>query len=123
LAGLIGEIEQTPHKFSAIKIDGQRAYKMAREGKEVKLESRKVRVQSLECTEYVYPKLKIVTEVSSGTYIRSLAEDVGEKLGTGAYLSQLRRTKVDKYRVEEAELLDKNTNYDIINNVRHTTPK
>jgi tRNA pseudouridine55 synthase len=119
----IGEIEQVPHKFSAMKINGQRAYKLAREGKEVKLESRKVTIYSIKDVEYNYPRLKFTTEVSSGTYIRSLAEDIGEQLGVGAYLSQLRRTKVDKYRVEEAELLDKNTNYDIINNVRHTTPK
>jgi tRNA pseudouridine55 synthase len=119
----IGEIEQVPHKFSAMKINGQRAYKLAREGKEVKLEPRKVTIYSIKDVEYNYPRLKFTTEVSSGTYIRSLAEDIGEQLGVGAYLSQLRRTKVDKYRVEEAELLDKNTNYDIINNVRHTTPK
>jgi tRNA pseudouridine55 synthase len=80
LGEFTGEIEQTPHKFSAIKIDGQRAYKMARAGKEVKLEPRKVRVESLACIDYSYPKLKIISEVSSGTYIRSLAEDIGHKL-------------------------------------------
>jgi len=102
-----GEIEQTPHKFSAIKVDGQRAYKLAREGKEVQLEPRKVKIYSLQLTDYDFPKLKIVTEVSSGTYIRSLAEDIGERLGVGAYLSALRRTKIGNYRVENAKPIDK----------------
>ena len=97
-----GQIEQTPHAYSAIKVGGQRAYKMARQGKEVKLEPRQVTVHRLQVTEYKYPKLKVVAEVSSGTYVRSLAEDVGDKLGTGAYLSALRRTKVGQYDVNNA---------------------
>ena len=101
-----GQIEQTPHTYSAIKIGGQRAYKMARQGKEVKLEPRQVTVYRLEVLGYRYPKLKIVTEVSSGTYVRSLAGDIGEKLGTGAYLSALRRTEVGQYSVNQAVSLD-----------------
>lgn len=101
-----GQIEQTPHPYSAVKVGGQRAYKMARQGKEVKLEPRQVTVYRLQVTEYKYPKLKIVTEVSSGTYIRSLAEDIGQKLGTGAYLSSLRRTKVGQYDVRDASGID-----------------
>jgi tRNA pseudouridine55 synthase len=97
-----GEIEQTPHKFSAMKIDGQRAYKLAREGKEVKLEPRKVNIYSIQDVEYNYPKLKFTTDVSSGTYIRSLAEDIGEKLGTGAFLSSLKRTKIGVFKIEDA---------------------
>jgi tRNA pseudouridine55 synthase len=97
-----GEIEQIPHKFSAIKIDGQRAYKLARAGMEVKLEPRKVTVCSIKNVEYDTPKLKFTTEVSSGTYVRSLAEDIGQKLGTGAYLSALRRTQVGDFKVEKA---------------------
>ncbi len=85
---------------------GQRAYKLAREGKEVKLEPRTVKIHSLEVVDYNYPKLKIVTEVSSGTYIRSLAEDIGQKLGTGAYLTSLRRTKVGKFDIKDAEKLE-----------------
>jgi tRNA pseudouridine55 synthase len=108
-----GEIEQTPHKFSAMKIDGQRAYKLAREGKEVKLEPRKVTIYSIQDVEYSYPKLKFTTEVSSGTYIRSLAEDIGEKLGTKAYLFALRRTKVDKYMLENASTIDNLTTEDL----------
>jgi tRNA pseudouridine55 synthase len=101
-----GEIEQTPHKFSAIKVNGQKAYDLARAGKDVVLEPRKVTIYNIEEVEYDYPKLKFTAEVSSGTYIRSLAEDIGEKLGTGAYLSALRRTKVDKFTVENAHSID-----------------
>jgi tRNA pseudouridine55 synthase len=101
-----GEIEQIPHKFSAIKVNGQKAYDLARAGKDVVLEPRKVTIYNIEEVEYDYPKLKFTAEVSSGTYIRSLAEDIGEKLGTGAYLSALRRTKVDKFTVENAHSID-----------------
>jgi tRNA pseudouridine55 synthase len=100
-----GEIEQTPHKFSAIKVDGQRAYRLAREGKEVNLEPRKVTIYSIDNVEYDYPKLKFTTKVSSGTYIRTLAEDIGQKLGAGAYLSALRRTKIDKFSIVSAQSL------------------
>jgi tRNA pseudouridine55 synthase len=119
----IGEIEQVPHKFSAIKIDGQRAYKLARAGKEVDLEPRKVTIYSIKDINYDYPKLKFTTEVSSGTYIRSLAEDLGEKLGTGAYLSSLRRTLVEKNSIQDAIPIDKYTKHDIIKHVRQTPPK
>ena len=106
-----GQIMQTPHAYSAVKVGGQRAYSLARQGKEVKLEPRQVTVYRLEVLGYRYPKLKIVTEVSSGTYIRSLAEDIGEKLGTGAYLSTLRRTSVGSFQVTAAlgpDKIDKN---------------
>lgn len=102
LKSFVGEIEQVPHKFSAMKIGGQRAYKLARAGKEVTLEPRKVTIYSIESVEYNYPKLKFTAKVSSGTYIRSLAEDIGKKLGTGAYLSSLRRTKVGKFYIENS---------------------
>jgi tRNA pseudouridine55 synthase len=102
LKNFVGEIEQIPHAFSAMKVNGQRAYKLARAGKEVTLESRKVTIYSIENVEYSYPKLKFTTKVSSGTYIRSLAEDIGEKFGTGAYLSALRRTEVGTFKREGA---------------------
>ena len=101
----VGEIEQTPPAFSAIKINGQRAYKLARKGEEVKIPARKVTIYSIEILSYKYPELKIRTHVSSGTYIRSLAEDIGKALGTGAYLTALRRTEIDKYKVEDAQTL------------------
>lgn len=97
-----GEIMQTPHQYSAVKVGGQRAYKAAREGKTVNIESRKVKIYEITDVKYNYPKLSFTTSVSSGTYIRSLAEDIGQKLGVGAYLSALRRTKVGKFRVEDA---------------------
>jgi tRNA pseudouridine55 synthase len=102
-----GQIMQTPHPYSAVKIDGQRAYKLAREGKTPKLKPRKVTIYQIQSTTYQYPKLYITPGVSSGTYIRSLAEDIGKKLGTGAYLSSLRRTTVGEYRVENAHDLQK----------------
>ena len=102
----VGEIEQTVPAFSAVKIDGERAYKLARKGKDVKMPTRKVKVYDIEILEYKWPILKIRTKVSSGTYIRTLGEDIGKKLGTGAYLTELRRTMIDKYRVEDAEVLD-----------------
>jgi tRNA pseudouridine55 synthase len=97
-----GQIKQVPPAFSAIKIDGQRAYKLARAGKEVKIEPRKVTINRLEIVNYDYPEAKLIADVSSGTYIRSLVEDIGKVLGTGAYTSALRRTRVGRYDVAEA---------------------
>ena len=98
-----GEIEQTPPKFSAIKINGQRAYKLARKGQDFEMPSRKVTIYNIEILEYKYPILKIRCFVSSGTYIRTLAEDIGEALGTGAYCEELRRLKIGDYDVKDAE--------------------
>ena len=100
-----GEIQQTPPVFSAIKIDGQRAYKLARQGKEVNMPSRNVTIYSLELISYEYPHMNIRTHVSSGTYIRTLAQDIGEALGTGAYCRELRRTKIAEYDIADAKTL------------------
>lgn len=100
-----GEIQQVPPVFSAIKIDGQRAYKLARQGKEVNMPSRTVTIYSLELISYEYPHVNIRTHVSSGTYIRTLAQDIGEALGTGAYCRELRRTKIAKYDIADAKTL------------------
>ncbi len=102
LKELTGKIQQKPHPYSAVKVGGQRAYKLSRKGQAVDLEPREVTVYSLQSTVYRYPKLCITARVSSGTYIRSLAEDIGQKLGTGAYLSSLRRTKVGKFDLKNA---------------------
>ena len=102
----IGDIEQVPPKFSAIKINGQRAYKMARAGKDFEMPSRKVTIYKIEILEYDYPILKIRCHVSSGTYIRTLAEDIGEALGTGAYCEELRRLKIGEYDVKDAEKIE-----------------
>lgn len=101
----VGEIDQRVPEFSAVKINGQRAYKLAREGKTVEMPVRKVRIYALEILEYDYPRLVLRCKVSSGTYIRALAEDLGEKLRTGAYLTALRRTEVGEYRIEQAQSL------------------
>jgi tRNA pseudouridine55 synthase len=98
----VGEIEQRPPIYSAIKINGQRAYKLARQGVEIEVPTRMVSIFSIDLIDYTYPELRIRTHVGSGTYIRTLAEDIGEFLGTGAYCSQLRRTKVAEYSVEGA---------------------
>ena len=104
LQRFIGEIRQRPPIFSAIKINGQRAYKLARDGKEVELSERTITI-SLEVLEYQYPRLVIRTRVSSGTYIRSLAVDIGRQLGTGAYCAALRRTAIADWSVAEAQQL------------------
>ncbi len=102
----IGEIEQTPPKYSAIKINGQRAYKLARKGVDFEMPVRKVKIYNMDVLEYEYPRLMIRCQVSSGTYIRTLAEDIGMKLGVGAYLTALRRTRIGEYSVEKAKTLD-----------------
>ena len=102
LKSFIGEIEQTPPKFSAIKINGERAYKLARKNQDFKIPSRKITIYDLKILEYHYPELKILCHVSSGTYIRTLAEDIGKALGTGAYLTALRRTQIANYSVADA---------------------
>ncbi len=106
LAGFTGEIEQKPPKFSAIKINGQRAYKLARKGVEFEVPTRKVTIYRLEILEYEYPYLKLRCFVSSGTYIRTLAEDIGEALGVGAYCTELRRTEIGEYNVSDAYKLE-----------------
>ena len=100
-----GKIEQTPPKFSAIKINGQRAYKLAREGKEVEMPKRQVEIYKIEPLGYKYPYIEIEVSVSSGTYIRTLAEDVGTKLKTGAYCEELKRLSIDKWTLSEATTL------------------
>lgn len=98
----LGEIDQTPPVFSAIKIDGKRAYDLARSGKNVEMKSRKVNIHSISNIVYKYPFVKFETRVGSGTYIRSLATDIGEKLGTGAYMSNLRRTSIGEVSIDQA---------------------
>ncbi len=92
-----GEIMQTPPAYSAIKINGQKAYDLARKGKAVKLVPRPVTIYDIRDVQYAYPEVSFICDVSSGTYIRSLAADIGEVLGTGAHLTALRRTRVGKF--------------------------
>jgi tRNA pseudouridine55 synthase len=97
-----GQIEQIPPAYSAIKVNGQRAYKLARAGKEVIIEPRKVMINGLEIADYSYPGVKLVADVSAGTYIRTLVEDLGKALGTGAYTIALRRTQIGDFSLKEA---------------------
>lgn len=102
LEGLTGEITQTPPIYSAIKIDGQRAYKLARAGKAPDIPTRQVTIHSIELFSYSYPHVSIRAHVGSGTYIRTLAEDIGSALSTGAYCAELRRTKVGEWDIVDA---------------------
>ena len=101
----VGEVEQRVPRFSAVKIKGRRAYDLARKGEEVEMPVRKVQIYSIDMIDYQWPELKIACHVSSGTYIRTLGEDIGEKLGVGGYLTALRRTEVGEYKVEDAVTL------------------
>lgn len=100
--GFVGKIQQTPPTFSAIKVNGKRAYKLAREGKTVVMEPRTVTIHDISQIQYEYPEVTFTAHVSSGTYVRSLVRDIGEKLETGAYMSDLRRTKVGEYDINSA---------------------
>ena len=106
LKTLTGEIEQTPPIYSAIKISGKPAYKLARSGKSPVMPSRPVIVYQWTNIKYDYPIIEAEVRVSSGTYIRSLARTIGNNLQTGAYLSALRRTSVGEYSIEQAIALD-----------------
>lgn len=100
-----GQLEQTPPNYSAKQVDGKRAYNMARQGETFKLKKNLVTIHELELLNFSPPKISLRVLCSKGTYIRSLANDIGEKLGTGAYLSALRRTKIGDYHVNDAEKL------------------
>jgi tRNA pseudouridine55 synthase len=102
LPKFIGDISQIPPLFSAIKVDGKRAYTLARQGSEHELKSRIINIREFEITRIDLPEIDFRVSCSKGTYIRSLAFDFGKALGSGAYLSALRRTKIGNYSVENA---------------------
>lgn len=102
LEKFLGEIEQKPPIFSAIKVDGERAYNLARAGQEVEIKARKTTIHYIKNIEINLPKVSFIVGCSKGTYIRSLAHDIGQELGVGAYLTQLRRTKIGDLLVENA---------------------
>ncbi len=109
----IGDIEQYPPAHSAIKVDGERLYLKARRGEEVKLKVRNVSISEFEITRIELPEVDFRVVCSKGTYIRSLAKDFGEKLGNGAHLSKLRRTKIGNFKIEDAfEIME------LVNHVR-----
>jgi tRNA pseudouridine55 synthase len=106
LEEFIGEIEQTPPAFSAARINGQRAYDLARRGKEVSLEPRRVWIYSIELICYDYPSLDLRIECGKGTYIRSLARDLGNRFGVGALVQALRRTRIGPFEAKDALILE-----------------
>ena len=107
LQQFVGEIEQTPPPYSAVKVQGRRAYDMARQGEEVDLAPRKITVHHLEVLEWAPPEVVVDVHCSSGTYVRSLTNDMGNALGTGAYLVGLRRTKSGRFSLRDATPLRK----------------
>lgn len=109
-----GEIFQTPPQFSAKKVNGKRAYAMARKGQEVELKPVQIRINSIEILDYQWPKLTLKIDCGKGTYIRSIARDIGEKLGVGGYLSALERTRVGQYSIEQAKSIEEVGEPDLI---------
>lgn len=97
-----GEIEQIPPMFSAKKIQGKKLYELARKGQEIERSSVKVNISKLEIKKYHWPQLIFECRVTSGTYIRSLAHEIGEKLGVGAYLQELQRTAIGPYQLSQS---------------------
>ena len=102
----IGEIDQIPPIFSALKKDGKRLYELAREGKTIEISARKITIQEFEITKIDLPKVNFRVVCSKGTYIRSLAYDFGKALNSGAHLSELRRTKIGEFKVENGTSID-----------------
>ena len=97
----VGSIKQVPPSYSACKVDGHRAYKMARKGKEVELKAKELVIDEIELLNYSMPRIEIRVVCSKGTYIRALARDIGQALGSGAHLTALRRTRVGGVRVDD----------------------
>lgn len=110
LLEFVGEIEQVPPTFSAALITGRRAYELARKGRQVTLEPRRVRIHDLLLVSYAFPELEIEVRCGKGTYIRSLARDLGVRLGTGGMLTALRRTRVGHFQAHDALDLESNLN-------------
>jgi len=102
LPSFLGEIDQVPPPFSAIKVHGKKAYEMARQGQDVDLQPRKVTIRRLDVAAYAPPDLSLSVECSAGTYIRSLAHDLGEMLSSGAHLAGLRRSRSGPFSIEDA---------------------
>lgn len=106
-----GETDQVPPVFSAVKIDGKRAYKHARKGEDIELKSRPIFIRELELQSFSKTQITVRVVCSKGTYIRALARDLGESMDSGAYLIGLRRTKIGDYRVENAYSTEKFINF------------
>lgn len=97
-----GHIEQVPPKFSAVHVNGRRAYKLARQGRDIELSARPVQIHRLEITDFALPDFELLVECGSGTYIRSLGRDLGERLGCGATMKRLVRTAIGPFSLDNA---------------------
>jgi tRNA pseudouridine55 synthase len=113
LRNFVGEIEQRPPVYSALKIAGRRACDRVRDGEDVELKSRKVRVYSIDLLDHAWPLVNVRIDCGRGTYIRSIARDLGEALHVGGYLRQLRRTRIGQCKIEDAVTLDRLTQQNI----------
>lgn len=102
----LGDITQIPPPYSALKIDGQRAYKLARRGQTPQIKPRTIHIQQIILVKYEFPQLYLQISCSAGTYIRSLARDIGIKLGCGGYIQQLRRVASGQFHIQQAKLLE-----------------
>ncbi len=102
LQSFVGAIEQVPPAYSAIKVDGKRAYKLARKGKEVELKSKMLVVKEIELLRFEMPEIELRIVCSKGTYIRALARDIGKALNSGAYLKGLIRTRIGAYSIDQS---------------------
>jgi tRNA pseudouridine55 synthase len=114
-----GEIWQVPPVYSAVKVDGKRAYDYAREGQDVELKAKLLVIDEIEVLDFALPVLKIRVVCSKGTYIRALARDIGQALGSGAHLTGLERTRIGEVRLEncwEIEALVNHVEQEILNN-------
>lgn len=107
LDSFIGDIDQVPPIYSAVKVGGKEAYKFARKGREVELHPRRVKIASIDILEYLYPRLVARVVTGKGVYIRSLARDLGSRLGSGGYLSGLKRVRIGEYDLSSAYTIDK----------------
>lgn len=102
----VGQIEQMPPAFSAKKVDGQKAYELARKGKEVNLKPAKIQIDRFDVDASSFPQLSFILDCSKGTYVRSLAHDLGKALDSGAHLTSLRRTRVGDFQIENAHSIE-----------------
>jgi tRNA pseudouridine55 synthase len=118
LQNFVGEIQQRPPAYSAIKIDGRRACDRVRDGQQIELRPRRVRVYSIDLLDYTWPLAKLRVDCGRGTYIRSIARDLGEVLQTGGYLTELRRTRIGLFSIEQAVTIDKLTRDDFASVLR-----
>ncbi len=111
LPKFLGEIDQVPPKYSALKIAGRKAMDMARSGKEFEMKSRKVMIYDLKVLKFEWPEVVMKVKCGSGTYIRSLINDMGEVIGCGAYVKELRRVSVDRYNVADSIEISRDFNF------------